>query len=907
MKYSHKLHKLFALSAMAMAVTTTSHVVSAQEVIGLEEVIVSARKREESLQVVPLAIAALNAKLIDEKNISSTQDVARLISGLTFDEGVLPNDTRPVIRSVPSSRGRSNVGIMVDHVDITSESLTVGGGGMTGNLRLLDLERIEVVKGPQSALYGRSAFTGAINYRTKRPSEEFEGKVELNLDDNDTVEGKLAVSGPLSDNVRAGLTLSSWQTDGYYTNPVTGGDLNAGESAGGSLSLEWTPNDTFTAYGRVEASDDEYSPRAQVLRKSVNNHPYGLPYGASMDANGFDHGSLTDSAVNAPTENKTSFNPAISGIDGFGPENVAACADPISRRFPFAADPAAHGLCRPIITGPLSANASEVEISANPLTGRDFSGTNTDSLRLHLDLEWDWESVQFRSITAYTENDTNIQEDFDLTDYTLAPEVVIPGFDLSGQGYGPFVDLPIQYGFSSWMDIDHELEQFSQEFIFQGSTDVLDWQVSALYWEETLDTTYHDKWWMREGGFDTAAFVSPGFGAGCFGAPGVRCFSTATAPDMSAPDDKLSRETQSASLAGSLAWHINEAFTLTVEGRYLDEEIDYAGSGVDNRGLATAYGNCGGFTPFGVLKDDYHGDCGNTTNSVSFSEFIPRVSVDWQTSDDVMFYLTYAEGYKPGGVDTTNASTDVSVGTYDPEKLTSWELGTKTSWVDNSVIFNAAAFFYEYTDQQNSIQTEQGGFIGTTVVNAGEAEVKGVEFELNWLVTTGLNLGVSYTFADSEYTDYNLSEIAAAEGVTLSSTNNIADAGNAEADFTGNQMPQSAEHSANLMVRYEAPISDGMSGFAEVDGRYMSKRYISAGNNAYLPDYDIWNLSMGIDAESWRVILYIENLADDDSIQSGISNTDYGFDVNGMGGLSNAANLILPKPRTVGIRGTFRF
>ena len=132
--------------------------------LAIEEIIVTARKTEENSQDIPIALEAFSATTIAEKGVDGIEDVAGLSAALTFDTGLLPNDTRPVIRGLSSTRGRSNVATLIDDVDVTSEALTTGGGGITGNLRLMDLQRVEIVKGPQSVLYGRSAFTGAVNY-----------------------------------------------------------------------------------------------------------------------------------------------------------------------------------------------------------------------------------------------------------------------------------------------------------------------------------------------------------------------------------------------------------------------------------------------------------------------------------------------------------------------------------------------------------------------------------------------------------------------------------------------------------------------------------------------------------------------------------------------------------------------
>ena len=147
----------------------------------LDEITVTARRREESLQDTPLSMTAFSAEQIQRGGLSNFSDVAKLTPGLVFDQDFGANDTRPSIRGLPATRGRPPVGILIDGIDVSSEAIATAGGGNLMNLRLLDLERIEVVKGPQSALYGRVAFGGAVNYITARPTETLKGRVNATI------------------------------------------------------------------------------------------------------------------------------------------------------------------------------------------------------------------------------------------------------------------------------------------------------------------------------------------------------------------------------------------------------------------------------------------------------------------------------------------------------------------------------------------------------------------------------------------------------------------------------------------------------------------------------------------------------------------------------------------------------
>ena len=164
----------------------------------LDEITVTTRKKVENIQDVPIAVDAISAEQIDRRGISSVSDVVKLSTSVQFDQSFGPQDTRIAVRGLSNTRGRSNVAFLVDGVDITTENFVSAGSGLLANQRLLtDVERIEIVKGPQSALYGRAAFAGAISYTTKEPGSEFESKVRLEAGDYGKFQVDGAVGGPV--------------------------------------------------------------------------------------------------------------------------------------------------------------------------------------------------------------------------------------------------------------------------------------------------------------------------------------------------------------------------------------------------------------------------------------------------------------------------------------------------------------------------------------------------------------------------------------------------------------------------------------------------------------------------------------------------------------------------------------
>lgn len=322
--------------------------------IAIEEITVTTRRRAESLQDVPLAITAFTALQIERSGIRNVEDVARLTPGLTFDLGFAPQDTRPAIRGLPATRGRPPVGILLDGIDVSSESIQTAGGGNLMNLRLVDVERIEVVKGPQSALYGRVAFGGAINYITKRPGDEFEANVFVDAGDNGQLEVRAGMSAPLDDDGAAGvrLNVAYAEHDGFHENSVTGAEIGGFDSIGGSIVFDADMTDDLYAMFRVAYSEDSNEVRPQVVKGGINFIP--APANPLGLAGGFN-----------PTFGKLSIDPGDT-----------------------------------------------IQLSADPFTGEDFFGSEMDSLIMSLRVEWDiTDNIQFLSLTGY--NDAKTLQNFD--------------------------------------------------------------------------------------------------------------------------------------------------------------------------------------------------------------------------------------------------------------------------------------------------------------------------------------------------------------------------------------------------------------------------------------------------------------------------------------------------------------
>jgi iron complex outermembrane recepter protein len=211
----------------------------------VEEVVVTARKREETLQSVPVAVAALRTEDLQRAGAASLADVARLTPGLTFYQGNAGTLTAPTIRGLSvtvTNKFDSNVGVFLDGVFLSAKA----------NVNVVDLfalERVEIVRGPQSALYGNNTFSGAINYVTRKPGDTFEGQVRATIGSDGLYEGMAAVQGGVVPGKLRGRVTASYSTfDGTLPNTIDNrrfGGWDYRKSA--SASLYFTPTDALDA------------------------------------------------------------------------------------------------------------------------------------------------------------------------------------------------------------------------------------------------------------------------------------------------------------------------------------------------------------------------------------------------------------------------------------------------------------------------------------------------------------------------------------------------------------------------------------------------------------------------------------------------------------------------------------
>lgn len=237
---------------------------------GIEEIVVTVRKRSESLQEVPLSVTAFSQESIEQQQISNLDDLARLTPGFTMGDGFGYLDARPSLRGQSNIRGASQptLGVLIDGIDIPFRT------GL--NVETLDIERIEVVKGPQSALFGRGVLSGAINYVTQRPSlDEANGYAEVEGATGGLFEVRGRANAPLSPKFAVAVAGRYSDFKGFFENNLTGrGTVGGHEFKTVTGTALWQPSDTFSAYFRASYSDEfRESPQRHTVAANTQTGP----------------------------------------------------------------------------------------------------------------------------------------------------------------------------------------------------------------------------------------------------------------------------------------------------------------------------------------------------------------------------------------------------------------------------------------------------------------------------------------------------------------------------------------------------------------------------------------------------------------------------------------------------------
>lgn len=781
-RYSRSALLSFAVAATLGQVPAS---VSAQS---LEEIVVTARKTEETLMSAPVAVSAFTASTIQEKGLTSINDIAQFTPGLSFSQAFGRTTDRPVIR------GQSNVLAGVQFGVESGAAYFIDGVYFPGDIQGIDLnalERVEVIRGPQSALYGRNTYSGAINFITRQPTEDLEARVRAVAAEFGEQDYSLSIgSSFFDDKFGAKVYARSYSYDGEYKNTLTGRKVGDESTKSVGLSLNWQPIEDLEILANGFYREDDDGPLALFLTGAgLNNCKPGYRSAAYRSA--------------APGSNPNQYY-----CGTIKPGAVALNTDPIAA------------------TG-----------------GRDgtaFDGVETDEYFGTLRADWNvmGSGWTVTSLSGYRDYENLFGTDSDHSNaFVLTPNFNPAIFNFAIPGIGTPQEKEPLFANTNRNDI----RSLSTELRLSSPQDRrLRGMVGYYYYD------YEDD------GSDLT-FASPRNGIADY---------TETVKDEA--------------YFGLLAFDFTDNVTLTAEVRYMEEtkeRSEYCSTAASTGDYNPWTNTCTnvGFTMQPGNPSYYSRPLGTVqyNEEAKFDSTTPRLTLDWQVTDNTMVYAVYAQGAKPGGLNGIAGQT-IGQPTYDQEESDNYEVGAKLSLFDNRMRLGAAAYFTQATDVQftQSVPSPTGqGAVTSIATNQGEGEIMGLELELQAALTEALTLSATYAFTDTEITkgcddfQYTLNTGGIVYNPALGTVK--------ECNIAGNRYPLAPEETASIALNYDAPLAggNGLNLIGNFSTTYEGSKYIQVHNLAETGNTTLVNLRIGVRSDNgWSVVAFGRNLTDNDTI-----------------------------------------
>lgn len=378
---------VYSFSALALAISSVhgGMAYAAEKKSGglsslIEEVVVTARKREEGLQDTPIAVSAFTGESLEARGIDQLDDVTSITPNVTFvnasGNGGSANNAQVYIRGVgqqdhvPTSD--PGVGIYVDDVYIARSVGAV--------LDLVDIERLEVLRGPQGTLFGRNTIGGAISIHTVKPHETFEAKVKAKVGSDSRRDLSAKFNLPISDTVFSSITLASQRQDGFIKNASTGSELGEDDALSARGALRWLASDDLEVNVSADYSRSRTSGQAVVSDGRFLIDPTGL--GNDLFLHNFVLGAANIGANNCDA------NPG-NNFEG---------------------------------TNQSCANSSTIQAGVNSGLGPSFD--NSEVMGGSVTLDWSInDNLDFKSITAYRKLSSHFSYDADASFLVLQDQV----------------------------------------------------------------------------------------------------------------------------------------------------------------------------------------------------------------------------------------------------------------------------------------------------------------------------------------------------------------------------------------------------------------------------------------------------------------------------------------------------
>jgi iron complex outermembrane recepter protein len=856
------------LSTLALANTAMAQI---------EEIIVTAQKRSENMQEVPVSVTAFNAGDLDLKQITTVADLRYTTPNISYSKGNFTSGNfkiRGVGQDLVAATADAGVGIHVNDAPLQASRLF--------ETEYYDLEQLIILRGPQGTLYGRNSTGGALNMITARADpDEFYGNVEAQYGNYDNTKIKGAINIPLGDTVAVRFAGIGLQRDGYSDNLVTGNNIDDRDQWSLRGSLQWLATE-HTTIQLMASYMEEDSSRTRSPKQLCHNDPSAL-LGCLPDKLAYD-------AVNP-----------LAQLTGVIP----------SRLGPLGPRPA------------LSNNTSGVPQDMRKVAADTDPRYKADETLITARLDQQFSHHELTLIGSYHDTSVHSQQDFNMSSNSvefspspLLPSVApiayttffadgkLPISRPSGTNTG-IVGGNIAYSSNALDGYDISSDSTEQYTLEANFSSIYEGKLNFLAGAFYLNAEIENDFWVISNGLDYFSVVFPAVPlalGGLVGTDGLGWVSP------SFHNQTQNYELESSAIFGEVYYELTDTLKLTTGLRYTRDEKTVRDNSylfnfdADEQPILQAFGADQAYTDLNPYRED----------NKEWKEWTGRVVLDWSPqfrwSDATLVYGSYSRGYKGGGFNPAFDPREFP-GTsayFEPEFVNAFELGTKNQLLGNHLQANLSAFYYDYADLQVSRIVNRTSFNENS-----DARIYGLESELlfaptaNWLLSANLaylNTQVKgFSAVDPRNPSQGRSDVTllkdnqnasncvvfhngapAPDMAQLNSCTSPALTSGAplpqpytvgtgvEVSLDGNELRNSPETTVNLGAQYTWYLQR-LDVSMRVDYYWQDAMWGREFNRDPIDKieaFDVWNAQATLSSktEDWYLRAYIKNIADEDAI-----------------------------------------
>ena len=807
-----------SLSALALINTAAfSGIVAGQSQATVEEIVVTARKKAEGLQDVPVAVSAITEQSLEDKGVNVFEDYLLQLPGVTAG-GSGPGNNTIYIRGLASTTPAlttAGVAGLAPNVSFYLDEQPLAQPGRNLDVYAADIARVEVLSGPQGTLFGASSQAGVVRMITNKPvigesasSLEVEARLMSGGDEGNKFEYMNNI--PLGNS--SALRFVAYRDHrGGYIDQVAG-TRSVKESA------RFRTADTVRANGLV-----------------VGSSRAGFQAGADLSAATFlDANAIVKDNANPVTYEGFRASVATQINDDWD-ALVSVASQDIDSEGVFFVDP----------------DLGDMQIQ------RYTDDSNSDSFdNMSLTLEGTVGDLEVIYAGAYTDRATN--QNIDYTDYLFVGQYV-PFYICDGvTNYTAVASAGTCQAPDMFVAHTGSTEVTTHEFRVNGDINDTTSFTAGVFLSD-LEMIEHNEF-TYPGSAKLDAKYAPNYphtnpqpgqggnaGAGWYSQPGPY-----NAPIIFVND--ILRTDEQKGVFGEVNIALQDDVELTLGARWYDIAVDLEGS------ANGAYGNKGATSDSGGGGANLSTQYGpNNTNGypdkAETDGVIGKATLSWKPTEDTMYYVTWSEGFRPGLLNRP-AGTSNAAGTYtipavtDTDEVTNFEFGWKATLMDGALRFNGSAYMVDITGLQSTI-------FDAAIVNlffsdnAADAEISGVEGDFVYVTGNGLMLSGAFSVLDSELTK------------SLVPTSDIVE---------GSELAFAPGYQANLAARKEWGMASGNTGHWQAQMTVSDDSFsdIMEPNRAVQDKYSLFNVRAGVSNDEWTAEVYIDNLMDK---RADVSNT----------------------------------